>query len=222
MPSHAPFDEVGNPWWVRLQRAIGLVPLSLFAVFHLWLNWPALTHRDAWLASVRAHALGTGIRYCVLALFGLHVVLGFVRAWRRRASSVGPSLGRARFQALSGTLLLAFLLYHLSHVWPVASSAAYAAVTDSYQQLWQLLGRPLPLTLYVFGCGALAFHLAHGWASAIEVEASSVALRGTVRYVAGALGLVLFVLYMQLVGRFALGEAVVPMERAEARQSASE
>jgi succinate dehydrogenase / fumarate reductase cytochrome b subunit len=222
MLSRAPFDAVNTPWWIRLQRAIGLVPLSLFAVFHLWLNWPALTNRDAWYSSVRAHALGPGLRNGVLALFALHVVLGALRAWRRQASNSVVTLGRPRFQALSGALLLVFLIYHLSHVWPAASSAAHATLTDSYQQLWQLLGRPVPLTLYVLGCAALAFHLAHGWSSSIEAEVSAVALRGAARYLTGAVGLVLFVLYMQLVGRFALGEAVVPMERAETHQATSE
>ena len=220
MPSRAPSDEAGSSWWIRLQRAIGLVPLSLFAIFHLWLNWPALTSREAWLAQLREHAPATGWRWCVLALLGVHVVLGLAR--RHQAALVGVRGGRGRFQALTGALLLIFVTYHLRHVWPAASDAAHASPSDGYQQLWLLLGRPLPLTLYVLGCGALAFHLAHGWASSIEAAASAAAFRVAARYLAGAAGLVLFVLYIQLVGRFALGEAVVPIEKAETGASASQ
>jgi hypothetical protein len=213
MSSRAPSDEAGSSWWIRSQRAIGLVPLSLFAVFHLWSNWPALTSREAWLARLREHAFGTGWRWCVLALLGVHVALGLARAWRRQSAAVGASHGRARFQGLTGALLLVFVGYHLCHVWPAASAAAYASPGDGYQQLWLMLGRPLPLALYVLGSSALAFHLAHGWASSIEAEASSAAFRVAARYLAGATGLVLFVLYIQLVGRFALGEAVLPVEK---------
>jgi succinate dehydrogenase hydrophobic anchor subunit len=143
------------------------------------------------------------------------VALGLARVWRSRSSPAAASGGRARFQALTGAVLLVFLVYHLCHVWPAASGAAHATLADGYERLWQLLGRPLSLLLYVLGSGALAFHLAHGWTRSLEDHVSAARVRMALRYVAGAAGLVLFVLYMQLVGRFALGEAAVPLEKAE-------
>jgi succinate dehydrogenase / fumarate reductase cytochrome b subunit len=215
MSSRAPSDEARSPLWIRLQRAIGLVPLSLFAVFHLWQNWAALESREAWFERARTHALGIGWAVFVLGLLALHAVLGLARVRRRRSSPAATSGGRSRFAALTGVVLSVFLVYHVVHVWPAASGAAHATLADGYGRLWQLLGRPLPLVLYVLGSGALAFHLAHGWARSLEEHVSAAALRVAVRYVAGAAGLALFVLYMQLVGRFALGEAAVPLERAE-------
>jgi hypothetical protein len=198
-------DEAHSAWWIRLQQAIGLLPLTLFAGFHLWLNWPALAGRNAWLARVRGHALGTTLSACVLGLFALHALLGLGRVLRSRRL---PKDGRARFQAWMGGVLLFFLIYHLTHVWSL-DGGAHAALSDSYQRLWQLLGRPLPLIVYVSGCAALAFHLAHGWLRALEgfLPAAS---RAVLQYGAGLAGLAVFILYLQLLGWFALGQALFP------------
>ncbi|HEY2734435.1 MAG TPA: hypothetical protein VGI70_10650 [Polyangiales bacterium] len=202
-----PIDEVSRreSWWVRLQQLIGLLPLTLFAGFHLWMNWAALAGRDVWLDRVRAYALARPIGEALLALFGLHALLGLVRVLRRQRA---PRDGRAGFQAFTGGALAFFLAYHLTHVWPRAG-VAHSAFTDSYERLWQLLGRPIPLTVYMLGSAALAFHLAHGWTRVIEAYLPRM-LRSLAQYAAGVAGLALFFFYLQLVGWFALGEAVIP------------
>jgi succinate dehydrogenase/fumarate reductase cytochrome b subunit len=210
MPSRAPQIERGSPWWVRLQRAIGLIPLALFAGFHLWVQWPALQGREAWLERVRAYAPVGWVCAVVLGLFALHALLGLGRSLRKRR----PLARQTGLQGFTGLLLAVFLGYHLSHVWPVT---ALAGITDaswvqSHQQLWQRLGRPLPLTMYVLGCAALACHVAQGFANLFEPLLPA-ARRTLLRSVAGIAGLVLFGLYMQVVGRFAVGEALVPIAR---------
>jgi succinate dehydrogenase/fumarate reductase cytochrome b subunit len=200
-----PTDEARIPWWIRLQQAIGLLPLTLFAGFHVWLNWPALSGRSAWLERVRGHALSTALVACVLGSFALHAVLGLARALRGQRM---PKDARASFQGFTGGLLLFFLAYHLTHVW-TPSAGAHAALSDSYERLWQLLGRPIPLVVYVLGSAALSFHLAHGWSRMLEASLPR-ALRSVSQYTAGIAGLAMFVLYLQLLGWFALGEAVFP------------
>ncbi|HEX4353148.1 MAG TPA: hypothetical protein VHZ95_09545 [Polyangiales bacterium] len=202
-----PVDEVrrNESWWIRLQQLIGLLPLTLFAGFHLWMNWPALAGRDVWLERVHAHAIARPISAALLALFALHALLGLVRVLRRQR---GPRDGRAGFQAFTGGALAFFLAYHLTHVWP-KSGAAHSVYFDSYERLWQLLGRPIPLTVYMLGCAALAFHLAHGWNRVIEAYLPRM-MRTLLQYAAGLAGLALFFFYLQLVGWFALGEAVIP------------
>jgi succinate dehydrogenase/fumarate reductase cytochrome b subunit len=199
-----PSEEARIPWWIRLQQAIGVLPLTLFAGFHVWLNWPALAGRSAWLERVREHALGTALIACVLGCFGLHAVLGLARALRGQRL---PKDGRASFQGFTGGVLLFFLAYHLTHVWP--QRGAHVALSDSYERLWQLLGRPIPLVVYVLGSAALSFHLAHGWSRLLEASLPR-ALRSLSQYTAGLAGLGVFVLYLQLLGWFALGEAVFP------------
>jgi succinate dehydrogenase/fumarate reductase cytochrome b subunit len=195
---------------VSLQRALGLV-LALFAGFHLWVQWPALAGRDAWLERVRVHGIGMGVGLGVVVLFALHGVLGLVRVQRARAG--GDFSARPRFQALTGGLLLLFLIHHLSHVWPLPD-ASDASWLGSYERLWSLLGRPINLVSYVLGCGALACHVTHGLASMLQPRVPAT-LRTLFHYAAGVSAFALFVLYMQLVGRFALGEPMLPTSHPE-------
>jgi succinate dehydrogenase/fumarate reductase cytochrome b subunit len=199
---------------VALQRVLGLGPLTLYAGHHLWLNWPALAGREAWVVRVRDHGLGFGWGALAIGLFALHAGLGIARGFM---ASDEASRKRSRFQALTGALLAIFLVYHLTQVWPPPSGSLADAVA-SYDRLWRLLGAPWALGLYVLGSAALAFHLAHGWAGALEQRLSG-ALGALGRYGAGAAGFALFFLFLQLVGWFALGEAIVPLQptAAEAR-----
>ena len=199
-------------WIFGLQRALGLGPLSLYAAYHLWLNWPALAGREAWLMRVRTRGLGVWLGAGVLVIFGLHAALGVWRTAgpRADASKIG------RFQPLTGVVLLLFLLYHVPQVWP-PPFGAHTTVSAAYEQLWLLLGTPLALGIYVLGSAALAFHLANGWVSALDIRMPH-ALRGLTRYAAGAAGCALFLLYLQLVGWFALGETVIPMPQPPAAE----
>src|ERR1700742_4484552 len=181
---------------VTLQRALGLV-LAVFAAFHVWVQWPALVSRDAWLERVREHGIGMGVGCVLVALFALHGVLGVVRVQRARAA--GEWSARPRFQASMGGLLLLFLIHHLSHVWPLPD-ASDASWLGSYERLWSLLGRPFNLVSYVLGCGALACHVTHGLVSMLQPRVPA-AMRTLFHYAAGVSAFALFVLYMQLVGR---------------------
>jgi succinate dehydrogenase hydrophobic anchor subunit len=101
------------------------------------------------------------------------------------------------------------LVVHVAQVWPRSESAT-GNLLRSYERLWELLGQPLWLVVYVVGCAALACHAAHGFFGVFELRAPQT-LRVALRYAAGASAFVLFVLYLQLVGRFAVGEAMLPM-----------
>jgi succinate dehydrogenase hydrophobic anchor subunit len=197
-------DRPPLPKWVRAQQAGGVL-LALFAGFHAWAQWPALFGRDAWLARAQTYAPGPLVIVIVLALFAGHGVLGMARARGGRLSHEP----RARFQAVTGVLLLAFLIVHVAQVWPRADGAT-AGLLRSYERLWALLGQPSWLVVYVVGCAALACHAAHGLLGVLELRAPQT-LRVALRYAAGVSAFVLFVVYLQLVGRFAVGEAMLPM-----------
>lgn len=197
------------PWWLQLQRALGLGPLALYALFHLWTHWPALFGREAWLARAEHYALGPGWGALVLALFIVHAALGALRV-RRSVRAGLPSAGRS-FQVSTGVLIAGFIALHLAQVWPAADAEASAA-DRSYERLWELLGQPLMLGVYVLGCAALAGHLAHGLYMWLAPRVPQT-WRVPFRYAAGLSGFVLFVLYLQLVGRFAAGEPMLPSAR---------
>jgi len=209
MPEPIPTDRASVPWWLHMQRALGFGPLALYALFHLWTHWPALFGREAWLARAERYALGPGWGALVLMVFAAHAALGVLRV--RRAAPALVSAGGRRFQLITGMLIAGFVGLHLFQVWPSGDGMS-AAPDRSYERLWELLGHPLVLGIYVLGCGALAGHLAHGVYTWLAPRLPA-PLRAPFRYAAGLSGFVLFVLYLQLVGRFAAGEPMLPSAR---------
>ncbi|HEX2676270.1 MAG TPA: hypothetical protein VHM19_06510, partial [Polyangiales bacterium] len=69
------------------------------------------------------------------------------------------------------------------------------------------LGQPLVLLGYVVGVTALAFHLALGVVRFAQRRGGDARLA---RYAAGAVALLLWLGYLQVLGRFAIGEGLIP------------
>jgi succinate dehydrogenase/fumarate reductase cytochrome b subunit len=205
---------------VRLQRSLGLWPLWLFAAFHMWVHWPALLGRDAWLARAEVYSPSAFAGRTVLALMALYVVLGLVRAarvWRGQVPAVvdanesapqAAGTGTAAsdvFQAITGACVALFVAYHLGQVWlKPADAGSHASLEHVHQRLWEQLGRTGPLVVYVLGSGALALHLAYGVWGLVDRHAPK-AWRTPIGLAVGMLGLWVFVSYLQLVARFATG-----------------
>jgi succinate dehydrogenase hydrophobic anchor subunit len=192
--------------WLTLQRALGYGPLLLYSVYHLWAQWPALYGRDAWLERAQRHGIGSVLGGLVVASFLVHAGVGLYRSLRAPDTRIERS--RRWFQLTTGLTIAGFLVYHLSHVWP-RPDGAFATLERSHERLWELLGQPLVLVIYVLGCSALAAHGAHALALLIEpyVPARS---RVLLRLLAGLSGFVLFALYLQLIGQYAAGEPMLP------------
>lgn len=189
-----------------LQRALGYGPLLLYAVFHLWSQWPALYGREAWLERAERHGIGHTLGALVLVSFFVHGAIGLYRSARAPDLRVEP--GRRRFQLVTGLTIAAFTVYHLTHVWP-RPDGSVATLERSHERLWELLGQPAVLAIYVLGCGALAGHAAHALAMWLEPYLPERA-RTTIRVLAGLSGFVLFTLYLQLIGQYAAGEPMLP------------
>jgi succinate dehydrogenase / fumarate reductase cytochrome b subunit len=199
----------------RVHSLLGLVPLSAYLVMHVYDNWPALRGRELWVD----RALHVISRPWVIALFllplALHAVLGLVRSRRgSERTELGGSPTLRAIQAVTGALVLGFLLYHLKQAWMVEDgphSSPYAA----YAALWQALGRPSDLAIYLVGVTAVCFHLGHGLSRAAVSWGLARGPRQLLywRVGAGALGFVLWAMMLQLLAHFALGQALLPTER---------
>lgn len=192
--------------WLTLQRALGYGPLLLYSIYHLWVQWPALYGRADWLARAQRHGLGGVLGALVVACFLVHAGIGLYRSFR----APSPRIERSRrwFQVATGLTIGGFTVYHLSHVWPRPDGSA-ATLERSHEQLWELLGEPLVLAIYVLGCSALAAHAAHALALLFEPYVPARA-RTALRVAAGLFGFVLFGLYLQLIGQYAAGEPMLP------------
>jgi succinate dehydrogenase / fumarate reductase cytochrome b subunit len=201
--------------WVRtwpgaLHSALGLGLLA-YAFFHAYQNYPAIEHEEAWVARALTSSIGFALGLVILAAMLVHGVLGFASWLRHRAQVARGETTRdwgVTFQLVTGTLVAAFVAYHVVQLWP-SGSGAHSSIREPYARLWTQLGHPLSLIVYVTGVSAFAFHLGHGMARfttrAVRMLPSFVG-----RAVGGVLGLVLLLVFAQLVARFALGEALIP------------
>ena len=192
--------------WLTLQRALGYGPLLLYSVYHLWAQWPALYGRDAWLSRAQSHGIGGVLGGFVIMSFLVHAGIGLYRSLR--APDTRIERHRRWFHVATGLTIAGFTIYHLSHVWP-RPDGAVATLERSHERLWELLGQPLVLTIYVLGCSALAGHAAHALTLLLEPYLPARA-HTALRVLAGLSGFVLFGLYLQVIGQYAAGEPMLP------------
>jgi succinate dehydrogenase/fumarate reductase cytochrome b subunit len=201
--------------WVRtwpgaLHTALGLALLG-YAIFHAYQNYPALEHEDAWVARALTTAVGFGFGIAVLVAMLAHGALGFA-SWIKHRARVSRSEATRdwglTFQLVTGTLVFGFVAYHVLQLWP-SGAGSHSSIREPYARLWTDLGRPVSLVVYVAGISAFAFHLGNGLARfitrAVRVLPSFVG-----RALGSVLGIVLLLVFAQLVARFALGEALIP------------
>jgi succinate dehydrogenase / fumarate reductase cytochrome b subunit len=136
-----------------------------------------------------AHFMGSTvlIRILEIGLFLgllLHIYQGYMLEVKNRSSrSVGyaVNLGNrgskwySRSMGLLGTIILLFLVIHLSHFWVKARFTGLSPVTyngvemhDMFGEMKYVFASPLAVLIYVLGCISLAYHLAHGFQSAFR------------------------------------------------------
>jgi hypothetical protein len=183
------------------------VALAMFAAHHAWLHWPALLGRAPWLARVQAHGLGPLFGGCVLLLVCGQALASFLRGLRRLPPRDPVTLAQDRFRLGAGVLLGIFIVYHLTQVWPSPDGLS-ATLERSHQRLWEVLGRPTVVCVYVIAASVLAGFLAHGVARVLEPHVPN-ALRSPLRLLLGLGGFALFVSYLQLIARFAVGASLL-------------
>jgi succinate dehydrogenase / fumarate reductase cytochrome b subunit len=119
--------------------------------------------------------------------FFIHIIQGYVLVTKNKAKrSIGYQVPMGsegsrwyrKSMGLLGTLILLFLVVHVTHFWvpsritgglaevtygsdPVVYHNLYARMVEVFQQEWVVI-------LYVIGCISLAWHLVHGFQSAFR------------------------------------------------------
>ena len=168
----------------KLQMSLTGLFLILFLIVHCYVNAQIFYMDGGVRFSEAAHFMGTNalIRTVELGLFGfliLHVVQGLAlyfanKSKRKSRYAVSPgnatSKWYSRSMALLGTLILLFLVLHLSKFWAPnrfsqlttgEEKNLYAMMREEFQTAW-VVG------VYIFGCISLAWHLVHGFYSAFQ------------------------------------------------------
>lgn len=177
--------------------------LVLFLIVHVGLNACIWANDGGVMFNKAAHFMGANIipRILEIGLFAgflLHIIQGFVLEFQNRSKrKIGyhvPMGNRgskwySRSMGLLGTLLLLFLIMHISHFWvpsritglepvyiDVTNGALVQAAAPNAKEYHDLFGKMrevftgnlLIVILYVIGCISLAWHLLHGFQSAFR------------------------------------------------------
>ncbi|MBW0161959.1 MAG: succinate dehydrogenase cytochrome b subunit [Sediminibacterium sp. Gen4] len=158
--------------------------LILFLIVHAGLNACIWANDGGEMFLHAAHFMGGNWVPRILEIglfvgFILHIYQGYLlTVENRKKRSVGYAVAYSdgskwysRSMGLLGTLILLFLIMHMSHFWfPNRSNQGfllgpeinlYEKMKTEFSVLWVVI-------VYVIGCISLAYHLAHGFQSAFK------------------------------------------------------
>ena len=176
------------------------VSLIAFLVVHVGINACIWAGDGGEMFNKASHFMGTTvvIRILEVGLFEgiiLHIVQGYVLEFQNRSkrkTGYAVSLGNrgskwySRSMGLLGTLLLLFLIMHLSHFWVPSRFSDLDTITidgkecpNQYADIVRVFQNPVIDLLYVLGCASLLYHLLHGFQSAFRTLGV-----GNTRYIA--------------------------------------
>ncbi len=163
--------------------------LISFLVVHVGINACIWAHDGGQMFNLAAHFMGTTvvIRILEVGLFAgllLHIIQGLVLEFQnrsRRKLGYAVSLGNkgskwySRSMGLLGTLLLFFLIVHLSQFWGPSRFTDLPAteyngkeVANQYAEIVRVFQNGIVVALYLVGCISLMYHLLHGFQSAFR------------------------------------------------------
>jgi succinate dehydrogenase / fumarate reductase, cytochrome b subunit len=159
--------------------------LIIFLIIHVGLNACIWANDGGKMFLEGAHFMGSTwvpriLEIGLMAGFVLHIIQGYMLSfsnWSKRSTGYVVNYGNSgskwysRSMGLLGTLILLFLIMHLSHFWvPNRSNQGwllgeeinlYEKMKAEFSILWVVIA-------YVIGCISLGYHLAHGFKSAFR------------------------------------------------------
>jgi succinate dehydrogenase / fumarate reductase, cytochrome b subunit len=169
----------------KIVMALTGIFLILFLIIHVALNACIWANDGGEMFNAGAHFMGGTVvpRILEIGLFAgfiLHIIQGYMlTASNKSKRSVGYAVAYgekgskwySRSMGLLGTIILLFLIMHVSHFWfPNRSHQGFLLgeeinlfekMKETFSELWVVI-------LYVVGCISLAYHLAHGFQSAFR------------------------------------------------------
>jgi len=169
----------------KLVMGITGVSLVGFLVVHCYINALIFLPDGIRRFMEAGHFMGTNpiIRTLEIGLFAgiiLHIVQGLMLTFQNKSKrpvgyNVSPgnksSKWYSRSMGLLGTLILLFLVMHLSHFWVPNRYEQHFGngyEINLYEKMEMVFQDPIVVLVYVLGCISLAWHLLHGFWSAFQ------------------------------------------------------
>jgi succinate dehydrogenase cytochrome b subunit len=180
------FGHILSSLGSKVLIALSGLGLAGFVVFHMLGNLQVFEGQDAlnaYAAFLRDMPMALwSARLVLLAIIGLHIVLSIRLAIQnRRARPAGYVVHRyrraslaSRTMALTGSLLLLFILFHLVHLTAGWLDPALHNRLDSRGQrdvfgnIVHAFQNPLLVVIYLAGQAVLGLHLSHALSSSLQ------------------------------------------------------
>ena len=159
--------------------------LILFLVIHVSLNACIWANDGGKMFNEGAHFMGSSVVPRILEIglmlgFLVHIVQGLVLEFQNRSKrkkgykiSMGNKGSKwySRSMGLLGTLILIFLIIHLSDFWiPNRNNQGWllGEELNLYERMKLIFQNELIVIVYILGCISLAWHLLHGFQSSFR------------------------------------------------------
>lgn len=159
--------------------------LILFLIVHVSLNATIWANDGGKMFTKGAHFMGSTIVPRILEIglvagFLLHIIQGLMLEFQnrsRRNKGYAVAMGNkgskwySRSMGLLGTLVLFFLIIHVTHFWiPNRSNQGWllGEEIDLYEKMKTVFQNVWVVVIYIAGCISLAWHLVHGFQSAFR------------------------------------------------------
>lgn len=158
--------------------------LILFLIVHAGVNACIFLNDGGVTFNAAAHFMSHNyiVRFLEIGLFVffiLHIVQGITLTLANNAKrpvkyAVNPGNATSKWYSRSmgilGSLLLIFLVMHLSHFWVGTKASVYITHKphDTFAEMKEVFASPMVLVAYLVGVISLFWHLIHGFASAFQ------------------------------------------------------
>jgi succinate dehydrogenase / fumarate reductase cytochrome b subunit len=158
--------------------------LILFLIVHAGVNACIFLNDGGVTFNAAAHFMSHNyiVRFLEIGLFAffiLHIVQGIMLTFSNQAKrpvkyAVNPGNATSKWYSRSmgilGSLLLIFLVIHLSHFWVGTKASVYITHTehDTFNNMKEVFASPVVLVIYLVGVISLFWHLIHGFSSAFQ------------------------------------------------------
>lgn len=174
-------SSIGKKWVMALTGIF----LILFLIIHVSLNACIWANDGGKMFNAGAHFMGSNVVPRVLEIglvigFLLHIIQGLMLEFQNRskrkkgyAVAMGSKGSKwySRSMGLLGTLVLFFLVIHVSHFWiPNRTNQGWllGEEIDLYEKMSTVFQNIWVVVIYIAGCISLAWHLVHGFESAFR------------------------------------------------------
>ena len=153
--------------WRRLHSLLGVIPVGLFLVFHLSLNFTAVGGEDVYNDSIGVmelvpHALLLAMEWIIIYIpLMFHAFYGIYIAFTARHNVKRFSTFRNwmfALQRFTGIFLVIFVAWH---IFQTRVQKAFGAEVD-FNMMVEIVDNPWMLGFYIVGILSATFHLANG------------------------------------------------------------